>query len=405
MVKNSRTKYSTFYLFAYWHDSRWKKFVGATVKIWDLAQNLSKQGHNVTLFLPRYHFDIDESSVKVVEIPFLDLPFLRLISFNFFLFFFLLLSLFRIRPDIVYVRRMGSIIPGIYASLVKAIFFYEVNDDPYKKAYHEGSLTAFRLQSYISEKQDEINLKLCRRAFVITKEISEKIQRLNSGLEADKLIIMPSGTNIDLFKPMNRRECRVHLSIQPNKKYIGFAGTLLKHQGIEVLINASHTILKNESSSTFLVVGEGPMKEIWMKEVERQDLKDCFIFAGQVDYEDMPYWIGAMDICVAPFLRTAGLRSPVKIFDYLACGRPVVASNIEGTTDIFAGTGAITLVEPENPQILAGAIIDLLGNKEKAKRMGQKGRSLVVKNYDRQSIAKTVSGEAYSLIKRHSRKD
>lgn len=395
----------SFYLFAYWHDPRWKKFVGATVKIWDLANNFSKLGHDVVLFLPKYHFNTNNIHFKVVEIPFLNLPFLRSLSFNFFLTFFLMRFFFKTHPDIIYARRMGSIIPGIYARLVKAVFFYEVNDDPYKKTYHEGSLTAFRIQSYISEKQDKINLKLCRRAFVITKEISEKIQKVNPDLEVDKLIVMPSGANIDLFKPMSRQECRVHLSIQPNKKYVGFAGTLLKHQGIEVLINASHAILKKESSAAFLVVGEGPMKEIWMKEVERQGLKDCFIFAGQVDYEDMPHWIGAMDICVAPFLCSAGLRSPVKIFDYMACGRPVVASNIEGTTDIFAGTGAITLVEPENPQILASAIINLLGNKEKAKSMGQKGRSLVAKNYDRQSIAKIVSGEAYSLTKSHLRKD
>jgi len=45
-----------FLLIAYWYEYQWKKFVGATVKIWDLAYNLSRIGHEVTIFLPRYGF-------------------------------------------------------------------------------------------------------------------------------------------------------------------------------------------------------------------------------------------------------------------------------------------------------------------------------------------------------------
>ena len=112
-----------------------------------------------------------------------------------------------------------------------------------------------------------------------------------------------------------------------------------------------------------------------MERAEQRGVRDYFIFPGQIPYKDMPGWIGTMDICIAPFLRSAGLRSPVKIFDYMACGRPVVASKIKGTTDLFVDTGAMELVEPENPEMLANAIIDLLSNEEKAKSMGQKGRA------------------------------
>ena len=66
-----------FYLFAYWHDPRWKKFVGATVKIWDLADNLTKNGHEVILFLPKYNFDSTSVMFRVVEVPVFNIPFLR----------------------------------------------------------------------------------------------------------------------------------------------------------------------------------------------------------------------------------------------------------------------------------------------------------------------------------------
>ena len=393
-VNNSRKKIR-FFIFAYWHDRRWKQFVGATIKIWDLAHNLTKLGHEVVLFLPKYHFDTKDIPFRVVEVPLVDVPIVRLFSFNFLLSFYLMAFLRQKRPHVVYVRRMTSIVPLLYAKLRRTLLFYEVNDDPYANIHDEGLRATFLIRSLLSVKVDEANLKASSRAFVISPEIKKKILQWNPGIQARKLMIMHSGANTQLFRPHNKRKCRSLLRLDVARKYIGFVGTLLAHQGIDTLIDASPLILKKESRSLFLIIGEGPMKSIWNKRIEDYGLGDFFIFSGQIDYEDVPKWIGAMDVCLAPFLRSAGLRSPVKIFDYMACEKPVVASNIKGTTDQFAGTGAIELVEPENPEILANAIIRLLGNKEKAREMGQKGRALTLEYYDRGSIAKRIEEEVY----------
>lgn len=397
-MSDNRSRKLSFFLFAYWHDLRWKRFVGATVKIWDLAQNLSKLGHDVTLFLPKYNFDDGKSSIRIVEIPLLNLPLLRLPSFNLMLMVYLVLFYLKSRPDVVYVRRMGSFVPGVYARLVKAVFFYEVNDDPYRKNYHEGSFIAFRVRALISVWQDQINLKLCHRAFVITHQVIKKILKTNPTLRADKLIEMPSGANCDLFRPISFKKCRSILNIDLEKKYVGFAGTLLKHQGIETLIDAAPAIIQNEPASAFLIIGEGPMKDLWMYKVKNRGLSNYFKFAGQADYEDMPTWIGAMDICVAPFHYDAGLRSPVKIYDYMACGKPVVASRIQGTTDVFDQSEAIKLVAPGDAGMLSNAIIDLLANQDEAERMGRKGHAFVLEKYDRRIIAKRTADEAFLFI-------
>ena len=129
---------------------------------------------------------------------------------------------------------MGSIIPGIYARIVNALFFYEINDDPYRKTFQEGSLIAFQIRKFISECQDEINLMLCQRAFVITKEVLNKIAKRNPALQALKLVELPSGANTDLFRPMPVRECRVHLNIDLD---------------IGTIASVSCIILNNEDSS------------------------------------------------------------------------------------------------------------------------------------------------------------
>jgi len=154
-----------FFIVAYWHDRRWKKFVGATVKIRDLADNLSRCGHEVVLFLPRYHFDSGNSTgLEIVEVSFVDKAFIRYFTFNFNLLLKLLGKAMIKRPDVVYARRMNSIVPGLTAILLRTTFFYEVNDDPFRHNYKEGSRILFRLRSKISLIQDMINLVICRRA-------------------------------------------------------------------------------------------------------------------------------------------------------------------------------------------------------------------------------------------------
>lgn len=140
------------------------------------------------------------------------------------------------------------------------------------------------------------------------------------------------------------------------------------------------------------------MKGVWIQKVEKKGLKRSFRFVGEIAYEELPKYIGATDVCVAPFLNSVGLSSPVKIFDYLGCGRPVVASRIHGTTDIFADSGAVKLVRPENPQILAKAITELLDDKEVAEAMGQRGRLFMEEHFDRRVIARKILEEVHQII-------
>jgi glycosyltransferase involved in cell wall biosynthesis len=386
-------KKKVYYIFAYWHDIRWKKFVGASIKIWDFSTNLASFGEEVVLFLPKYGFDKKRIPFKVIEIPFINFPIIRFLSFNISLIFILGILSWLKKPDIIYVRRMNSFIPALYAKLRKIKFFFEINDDPFKRDYHEGWKSIFRLKKILSIKLDELNIKFCDNAFIITESLSEKILKFSPKLDKSKFIIMPSGSNVDIFRPLTKAHCRSKLCLDHNKKIVGFAGSLLKHQGIDTLIDSAPSIVKKEPEIFFIIIGEGPMKKIWKDRIKRIGFKKYFMFTGQVDYVEMPIWIATMDICLAPFLRSAGLRSPVKIFDYMACGKPVIASEIPGTTDIFFNSRAIKLIEPENSDALAETVLYLLNNIEEIEIMGQEGRLFIEKNFNRCEIAKKITDQ------------
>ena len=389
----------TFFLFAYWHDFRWKKFVGATVKIWDLAHNIAMLGNEVVLFLPKYHFSHNNLPFKVVEVPILDYPLLRLLSFNIFLCVYMFRCSIKISPDIIYVRRMNSVLPALFAKLKKTIFFYEINDDPFRKNYQEGSKVVFFFRSKLSIIQDKFNIRQCDKAFVITAKLIKKILNTDKSLESHKFHLMPSGANTDLLKPLAMHQCRLQLKLREGSKIVGFVGSLIEYQGIDNLIEAASQIIKKVPEAIFLIIGEGPKKDEWISETKKRSLDRHFIFPGHIPYEEVSVWLGATDICLAPFLPSAEISSPVKIFDYMACGKGVVASKINGTTDVFENSGAISFVETENPEMLAARIIDLLTDEKRVQSMGERGRRFILNSYDRKNIAKKVIEEAEKLLK------
>jgi glycosyltransferase involved in cell wall biosynthesis len=97
-----------------------------------------------------------------------------------------------------------------------------------------------------------------------------------------------------------------------------------------------------------------------------------------------------MDICVAPHREDTNQSSPVKLFDYMACGRPIVASNVEAVREIVGDSGCALLTAPGNSHGLSIAIISLIRNDSARKRMSHTGRLNVTKNFDRKKITEDL---------------
>jgi glycosyltransferase involved in cell wall biosynthesis len=157
------------------------------------------------------------------------------------------------------------------------------------------------------------------------------------------------------------------------------------------LISSAKQILSKVSDTEFLVFGDGPQKSRLIEKTKKCGLDNKFKFFGQIDYSDIPVFLGATDICVAPFLETCETNSATKIFDYLSCGKPVVASNLENKENIFVESKTVYSVRPGDPNMLAEAIVNLLKNKKLANELSKKGRSFIVSNYSREEIARKIT--------------
>ncbi|MEA1882913.1 MAG: glycosyltransferase family 4 protein [Thermotogota bacterium] len=371
-----------FFIIAYWHDPRFKKKVGGLIRMFELADNLKQMGRHVTLILPKIGYPKKQTVADVIEIPFIDLPIIRPLSFHLISSLYLLKTLSN--ADFIYVRQLNSFLPLMISKLCNIPSFFEIPNDPYI-AYQSGS----KMRRFFERTMDKLSMALSNKIVVLSEWSKKRLNQLG-GVPLSKIVVLPSGTDTDLFRPLEKDACCQKVGLDPSFYYIGFVGTFFVHQGIDVLIDAAPLILEKFPNVRFLLVGDGPMMNSWTDKVNQKGLQDVFIFTGQVPYKKVPEYIGTMDICVAPHFKDSNQASPVKIFDYMACGRPIVASDIEVVREIVGDSRCALLVYPGYADDLARGIILLLQGETKRMEMAKKGREWVKVNFDRKKLAEKL---------------
>jgi glycosyltransferase involved in cell wall biosynthesis len=313
--------------------------------------------------------------------------------------------------DVLYTRNPNfGFLAGLFCKTRYKKMVYELNGIP------EDEKNLFRAKSergkfsQLEKKSNFSNRYLSAQArfklFVLKKALgfSDRIIAVTPGIKAnlegiykipgDKIVVVSNGANTSLFKPLEQETCRKELGLDLEIPYICFVGNLAPWQGVEYLVKAAPFILSRFPECRFLIVGDGVMKDELSKLCRELEVENSFIFTGVVAYDRVPFYINASDICTAPFIFARNAKiglSPLKLYEYMACGKPVVASNISGVSDALEASGGGISILPENPSALAEGISKLLENPGLRTKLGSKGLNYVTENYSWYSVAKKVN--------------
>ena len=299
------------------------------------------------------------------------------------------------RPDLIYTRNSQAIFALLLAKLSRLPFIIEVNGlliDEWRM--EKGPSGIRRYISYIKSLLNEKTYRYANHLVSVAPKIKKVLQN-EYKIEPEKISVIENGANTELFRPMNTKEVRRELKLDETCNYICFAGTLYKWQGVEYLIRASPHILEECSRSFFLIIGDGSSRESLTDLAEQLGVSDRFIFTGAKPYTSVPLYINASDLCVAPFIKERNIKvgfSAIKLYEYLACGKPVIASDIEEVRRLLQESKAGICVGPESPGELANAIVGLLRDSKTRDRMGESGRRYVVENGSWENTARKVFG-------------
>jgi glycosyltransferase involved in cell wall biosynthesis len=159
---------------------------------------------------------------------------------------------------------------------------------------------------------------------------------------------------------------------------IGFVGSLKPWHGVETLFEAFATLLTRRFAVHLIVVGEGPVREALEGVARERGLTTHVTFAGAVAHADVPAWLSLMDIATAPYTPQPDFYfSPLKLFEYMAAGVPVVAGRIGQLEELLEHERNALLHAPGDAPALAVQLERLVRDPMLRRRIGAAGRDAI----------------------------
>jgi glycosyltransferase involved in cell wall biosynthesis len=183
------------------------------------------------------------------------------------------------------------------------------------------------------------------------------------------------------------REVRASLGLAATTPIVLYTGTFEAYQGLDLLYGAMSRVIARRPDARLVMVGGEPVQvDAARRAVDAMGLAAAAIFTGQRPADDVPAYLDAATILASP--RSTGTNTPLKIYQYLRSGRPIVATRLRTHTQVLSDETAY-LAEP-TPDAFAEAILAALADPATAARIGQQARALADRKYtDAAFIAKT----------------
>jgi glycosyltransferase involved in cell wall biosynthesis len=250
-------------------------------------------------------------------------------------------------------------------------------------------LVHFPLLKYLTRKAEQKVYRDADRVLTLTSSMADYAKKM--GADDKKTAIVPLGVSTSIFCPKQKNvKLLEKFSISADDKVIMFVGTLYHFCGLFNMIRSFARILQDIPSAKLIIVGGGPAFDNLLKSCP-PDLRDKRIFfTNFVPYSEISDYINLADLCVNPFEVNyiTDRISPIKLFEYIACAKPVVSTMLKGAAEVLPNLeSGIVYSNEEN---LIETIKTVLQNEHLMKELGQRGRSYVTKNYSWESIANRI---------------
>lgn len=171
----------------------------------------------------------------------------------------------------------------------------------------------------------------------------------------EKSIVIPNAIDQLLFRQIDKRECRKKLKLREDDFIVAFVGQFMPRKGTLRLNEALKRI--NDSSIKAVFIGSG---------LEDPDYEGI-VHKGRVAHDEVPIWLNAADVFVLPTLNEGCSNA---IIEAMACGLPIISSNLAFNWDVLNGGNSI-MIDPNNVKEITSAIVALKNDNEKKRNMAE----------------------------------
>jgi len=205
---------------------------------------------------------------------------------------------------------------------------------------------------------------------------------------AARWAVVPSGVDVERFESrLPTSEAKAALGLEPGRPVVGTIGRLEQRKGHADLLLATRTMhrLANGLCPQVLIVGDGPLREELARQAADLGVLGNVRFTGQVT--DVRVALSAMDVFVLP---STAEGMPNALLEAMAARRPVVATAVGGMGEVLEGDRTGVLVPPQDPDALGRAILHLLADPARARRLGDAARSRVAGEFGARAMVERL---------------
>jgi glycosyltransferase involved in cell wall biosynthesis len=262
----------------------------------------------------------------------------------------------RFRPHLIYERYNLFYLAGTWLSRSSRVpLFLEVNAPLAAERARFGGLglpgLAARLEAYVWRSADKV--------LAVTGVLRRMVEQ--AGVPASRIEIVPNGIDPAEFAAAPRR---AHDS---DRVVLGFVGFVRDWHGLDGVI-AAMAAARDAAPMDLVVVGDGPARAALERQAAASGLADRVRFTGLQGREEIPALVAGFDVALQP--RVVDYASPLKIFEYMAAGRAIVAPDQENIREILSDGETALLFDPSRPEAMWQAILRLAGDADLRHRLG-----------------------------------
>ncbi len=212
---------------------------------------------------------------------------------------------------------------------------------------------------------------------------TETLKKIISNVTDVPIYVVPNGVNTGKFRLHDPSALRNKLCIPENATVITFSGSFRKWHGVHLIPKIAGKLMESHNNVYFLMIGSGQL----LKKIKNSGMRNT-IFLGSVNYNKLPEYLNISDICIAPFdasefkyFEELGFWwNPLKLFEYLSMGKPVVSFDFDEVRQIIKNAGL--LAQPGDLNEFIEKLGYLIDNKKEREKLGNNARGLALKEYD-----------------------
>lgn len=307
----------------------------------------------------------------------------------------LLRAIRRFEPDLIYDRYNSYNAAALQAAKQSGVpILLEVNAPVTleRTVYERLKLKLPRLARHYER-------KICSGAdciFAVSTPLKDYLVR-EFGIAPGKIVVLPNGANPKTFHPETSSDSiRKQLGFE-GCLVLGFVGILRPWHGVDMLIDAFADLLKSHPDLRLLIVGDGPIQDEMETKSAQLGVRSFVKFTGRVPHARMAEYVAAMDVAVSP--RATFYASPMKILEYMAMSKPVVAPDMPNIRDIIDDGRTGMLFEPESVLSLRNQMGMLIDNPPLRESIGIAARAKIEAQLNWKQNAERVVDVGMSLVR------